>query len=93
MSWKYKSLIYSVIFTGCSFALVFLFIVWPAYPGMYVALGVCSIFDPGNQPYRVACDGWDAWIANLVGFLLDVALYWLIIFYAGKLKQRSLGLE
>ncbi|MFY9562537.1 MAG: hypothetical protein WAQ52_20075 [Terriglobales bacterium] len=89
MTWRFKSLLISLAANALFLLAAWSWFVWPLVPGLYPALSVCQVFDPGNQPYLAACSGWHSTVADTAGVVANIALDWGIIWIIGALKIRK----
>jgi hypothetical protein len=91
--WLTRSLLIALtlnaVFVAAMFGLMFAV---PLWPGLVPAFWVCNLFDPGNQPYRAACEGWHSTAAWVGGILANLLVDWVVIFSVGALfGKKSAG--
>ena len=92
MSWLKKSLLISICANALFLAAAWFWFVLPLTPGLWPAFKVCSVLDPGNQPYLAPCSDWHGSVASVTGVILNVCLYWGAIWLAGS-GLRGLALH
>jgi hypothetical protein len=83
MTWPIKSLLISIAANAVFLAAAWFWFVFPLMPGLIPAFRICSVFDPGNQPYVAACSGWHGTAAAIVGVIMNIALDWGAVWAAG----------
>jgi hypothetical protein len=93
MTWPIKSLLISIAANLVFLAAAWFWFVFPLMPGLVPAIKICSVFDPGNQPYVAACSGWHGTVAESAGVIMNIALDWGVVWAVRipfqKHSQRS----
>ncbi len=83
MGWRLKSLLISIGLNVLFLMAACVWIIWPLTPGLLPVFKICDFFDPGSQPNAPACSGWHGTVTEIAGVILNVGIYWLVIWSVG----------